>query len=62
MGKRYTAEERAEALKLVDEIGGAAAARRLGIHRATLFPRFNAAIKTSVNIQRSCIFSCVHPF
>ena len=41
---------------------GAAAARRLGIHRATLFPRFNAAIKTSVNIQRSCIFSCVHPF
>ena len=32
MGKRYTAEERAEALKLADEIGGAAAARRLGIH------------------------------
>lgn len=31
MGRRYTEEERHEALKLADEIDGAAAARRLGI-------------------------------
>lgn len=37
MGKRYTAEERAQALKLADEIGGAAAARRLGINEDTLY-------------------------
>ena len=28
MGKRYTAEERSQALKLTEEIGGAAAALR----------------------------------
>lgn len=32
MGKRYTVEERAQALKLAEEIGAAAAARRLGIN------------------------------
>ena len=37
MGKRYTAEERAQALKLAEEIGGAAAARRLGIKEDTLY-------------------------
>lgn len=37
MGKRYTAEERAQALKLAEEIGGAAAARRLGINEDTLY-------------------------
>lgn len=37
MGKRYTAEERAQALKLAAEIGGAAAARRLGINEDTLY-------------------------
>ena len=36
MGKRYTEEERREALKLADEIGAAAAARRLGINEDTL--------------------------
>lgn len=37
MGRRYTEEERREALKLADEIGGAAAARRLGIKEDTLY-------------------------
>ena len=37
MGKRYTSEERREALKLADEIGPAAAARRLGINTDTLY-------------------------
>ena len=37
MGKRYTAEDRAQALKLADEIGGAAAARRFGINEDTLY-------------------------
>lgn len=37
MGKRYTNEERREALKLADEIGPAAAARRLGINTDTLY-------------------------
>lgn len=37
MGRRYTEEERQEALKLADEIGGAAAARRLGINEDTLY-------------------------
>lgn len=37
MGKKYTPEERQEALKLADEIGAAAAARRLGINEDTLY-------------------------
>ena len=37
MGKRYTAEDRREALKLASEIGPAAAARRLGINADTLY-------------------------
>lgn len=37
MGKRYTREERREALKLAEEIGAAAAARRLGINVDTLY-------------------------
>ena len=37
MGRRYTEEERREALKLAEEIGGAAAARRLGIKDDTLY-------------------------
>ena len=37
MGKRYTKEERREALKLAEEIGAAAAARRLGINVDTLY-------------------------
>lgn len=37
MGKRYTKEERQEALKLAEEIGAAAAARRLGINVDTLY-------------------------
>lgn len=37
MGKKYSPEERQEALKLADEIGAAAAARRLGINEDTLY-------------------------
>lgn len=37
MGKTYSMEERQEALKLADEIGTAAAARRLGINVDTLY-------------------------
>ncbi len=37
MGKKYSQEERQEALKLADEIGTAAAARRLGINEDTLY-------------------------
>lgn len=37
MGKRYTKEERQEALRLAQEIGPAAAARRLGIKVDTLY-------------------------
>lgn len=37
MGKRYTKEERREALKQAEEIGAAAAARRLGINVDTLY-------------------------
>ena len=37
MGKKYSLEERQEALKLADEIGTAAAARRLGINEDTLY-------------------------
>lgn len=37
MGRKYSLEERREALKLADEIGAAAAARRLGINEDTLY-------------------------
>ena len=37
MGDLYSQEEREEALKLADEIGTAAAARRLGINVDTLY-------------------------
>lgn len=37
MGNLYSQEEREEALKLADEIGTAAAARRLGINVDTLY-------------------------
>ena len=37
MGKRYAKEERREALKQAEEIGAAAAARRLGINVDTLY-------------------------
>ena len=37
MGRRYTEDERREALKLAEEIGRAAAARRLGIKEDTLY-------------------------
>ena len=37
MGNLYSQEEREEALKLADEIGTAAAVRRLGINVDTLY-------------------------
>ena len=54
MGKRYTKEERLPALKLAEEIGAAAAARRLGINVDTLYgwrgreKERSAAVKTAV--------------
>ena len=36
MARKYSKEERQEALKLAEEIGAAAAARRLGINEDTL--------------------------
>ena len=54
MGKRYTKEERREALKLAEEIGAAAAARRLGINVDTLYgwrgreKEQSAAVKAAV--------------
>ena len=37
MGKRHTKEDRQEVLKLAEEIGPAAVARRLGINADTLY-------------------------
>ena len=37
MARKYSKEERQEALKLAEEIGAAAAARRLGINEGTLY-------------------------
>jgi transposase len=37
MANKYNAEERSEALKLADEIGAAAAARRLGMNADTIY-------------------------
>jgi hypothetical protein len=37
MANKYNAEERAEALKLADEIGAAAAVQRLGMNADTIF-------------------------
>ena len=37
MARKYSKEERQEALKLAKEIGAAAAARRLGINEDTLY-------------------------
>ena len=37
MARKYSKEERQEALKLAEEIGAAAAARRLGINEDTLY-------------------------
>lgn len=37
MAKKYTQEERKEALKLAEEIGVVAAAKRLGINEDTLY-------------------------
>lgn len=37
MAKKYSLTERQEALKLADEIGAAAAARRLGMNVDTLY-------------------------
>lgn len=45
MAKIYTKEERMEALKLVEEIGVAAAARRLGINENTIYGWKNRANK-----------------
>ena len=53
MGKRYTAEERAEALKLAEEIGAAAAARRLGINPDTLYGWQGRQKKRAAALERA---------
>ena len=53
MGKRYTAEERAQALKLAEEIGGAAAARRLGIKEDTLYGWRGRERKRTAALERA---------
>ena len=53
MGKRYTAEERAQALKLAEEIGGAAAARRLGINEDTLYGWRGRERKRAAALERA---------
>lgn len=53
MGKRYTAEERAQALKLAEEIGGAAAARRLGIKEDTLYGWQGRERKRAAALERA---------
>ena len=58
MAKYYTEEERIEALKLANEIGAAAAARRFGIKESTIYGRLQfrcqkRKMKVSV-ISRPC--------
>jgi transposase len=43
MANKYNAEERAEALKLADEIGASAAAQRLGMNADTIYGWRNRA-------------------
>ena len=56
MGNLYSQEEREEALKLADEIGTAAAVRRLGINVDTLYGwrgrRKN--VKANLNYRITC--------
>ena len=56
MAKIYTKEERAEALKLAEEISVAAAARRLGMNENTIYGWKNRANKEKLvfwNYQRN---------
>lgn len=51
MGKRYTLEERAEALKLAAEIGNKAASDRLGINLDTLYTWISKAKQRSDKLR-----------
>jgi len=53
MANKYSAEERAEALKLADEIGATAAAQRLGINADTIYGWRNRAKKRNVVLNNT---------
>lgn len=52
MAKKYSPTERQEALKLAEEIGAAAAARRLGINVDTLYGWRNRTKKREAKIEQ----------
>jgi len=53
MANKYSAEERAEALKLADEIGAAAAAQRLGMNADTIYGWRNRAKNKGVVLNNA---------
>lgn len=53
MTNRYSDEERAEALKLADEIGPSAAAQRLGINADTIYGWRNRARNRNVTVNKA---------
>ena len=53
MSNKYSAEERAEALKLSDEIGAAAAAQRLGMNADTIYGWRNRAKNKGVVLNKA---------
>ncbi|MDD4171116.1 MAG: transposase [Syntrophomonas sp.] len=53
MANKYSTEERAEALKLANEIGASAAARRLGMNADTIYGWRNRAKKKGVVLNNT---------
>jgi transposase len=53
MANKYNAEERSEALKLADEIGAAAAARRLGMNADTIYGWRNRAKHKGIVLNKA---------
>ncbi|MDD2373297.1 MAG: helix-turn-helix domain-containing protein [Syntrophomonadaceae bacterium] len=53
MANKYSLEERTEALKLADEIGTTAAARRLGINADTIYGWRNRAKNKGVVLNNA---------
>jgi transposase len=53
MANKYSSEERAEALKLADEIGATAAAQRLGIKADTIYGWRGRAKKKGIVLNQA---------
>lgn len=53
MANKYSDEERAEALKLADEIGASAAAQRLGIKADTIYGWRNRARNRNIVLNKA---------